>query len=196
MADDGNAEVASADMELAALIRHGDSGAEARLVAAYLPGIRVLVRKHCRPNDPVLDDIVQEVLMRVLVHLRAGEVRDTNALPAYVRSMVANISIAEYRRRERNGHGDPADYADHLASEDGPEDATERDHRSTLVTRLLAELPMPRDREILLRHYVQDQSQDVICAEMGIEQGLYRRVLHRARDRLRVIAERLGLRKN
>lgn len=194
MADDGSTELANPDRELAVLIRHGDSSAEARLVAAYLPGIRVLVRKHCRPNDPVLDDIVQEVLMRVLVHLRAGEVRDIGALPAYVRSMVSNIAIAEYRRRERNGRGDPADYIDIFSDNDGPEDVTDRERRSRLIARLLAELPMERDREILLRHYLQDQSQDVICAEMGIEQGLYRRVLHRARDRLRVIAERLGLR--
>lgn len=192
MADDGSGEGDNPDIELVTRIRHGDGGAEVRLMAAYLPGIRTLARKHCRANDPVLDDVVQEVLMRVLVHLRAGELREGEALPAYVRSMVANIAIAEYRRRERNNDG--GDGIGTLVSDDSPEDNVDREHRSGLVIRLLAELPVARDREILMRHYVQAQAQEQICAEMGIDPGLYRRVLHRARDRLCLLAERRGLR--
>lgn len=197
MADEGNVEVSGFSNEIAELIRQGDSDAEARLVAAYLPGIRVLVRKHCRPNDPVLDDIVQEVLMRVLMHLRAGEVRDCNALPAYMRSMVANIAIAEYRRRERTGHFDPSEFLDTLAdTDDGPEYATDREHISGQVSRLLAELPVERDREILLRHYVKEQDLEQVCTEMKISKDLYRRVLFRARERLRRLAELSGLREH
>lgn len=196
MGDTGGDKETAMQVEWIDRIRCGDGEAEARLVEAYLPGIRVLVRKHCRPNDPALDDLVQDVLVRVLVHLRDGEMRDPVALPSYVRTLVANIVINEYRRRGLCDRHDGGDALDALTDSDNPENAAERNTRLGLVTRLLGELPVARDREILIRHYVHDEQQDHICNELGIDQKLYRRVLHRARERLRSLADRLGMRSN
>lgn len=194
MGDDGAGEDIAPDIELADRIRMGDAGAEAKLVAAYLPGIRMMVRKHCRPNDPALDDLVQDVLVRVLVHLREGDVRDPVALPSYVRTLIANIVINEYRRRGQCHRDDGLNALDSLSDPDNPENAADRAGRLDLVGRLLRELPVARDREILIRHYVNDEQQDHICSDMGIDQTMFRRVLHRARKRLRGIADKIGMR--
>ncbi len=196
MADNTGDDDVAMQIEWVDRIRRGDGDAEARLVEAYLPGIRVLVRKHCRPNDPALDDLVQDVLLRVLVHLRDGEMRDAVALPSYVRTLVANIVINEYRRRGLCDRHDGGDALDALSDPDNPEHAAERNSRIGLVARLLGELPVARDREILIRHYVHDEQKDHICNELGIDQKLYRRVLHRARERLRSMADRIGMRSN
>lgn len=174
---------------LAARIRGGDGEAEAELLAAYLPGVRVMVRKQCRPNDPALEDLVQDVLVRVLVHLRDGEVRDPMALPSYVRAMVSNTVISKYRQRSQRQMHDGVNALESLSDPDNPEKSADRASRLQLVERLLGELPVARDREILVRHYVNDEQQDLICSEMGIERALFRRVLHRARKRLRILAE-------
>ena len=196
MGDDGGVDGVVPEMELADRIRLGDGDAEARLVAAYLPGIRVMVRRQCRPNDPALDDLVQDVLVRVLVHLRDGQVRDPIALPSYIRTLVANIVINEYRRRSQSERHDGSDTLDALRDPDNPENAADRAVRLDLVGRLLGELPVARDREILIRHYVNDEQPDHICSDMGIDQNLFRGVLHRARKRLRGMAERIGMRCN
>lgn len=194
MGDVGGVDDEPPKMGLAERIRLGDGDAEAKLVAAYLPGIRMMVRKHCRPNDPALDDLVQDVLVRVLVHLREGEVRDPVALPSYVRTLVANIVINEYRRRGQCQHDDGINALDSLSDPDNPENAADRAGRLDLVGRLLGELPVARDREILIRHYVNDEQQDHICSDMGIDQTMFRRVLHRARKRLRSMADKIGMR--
>lgn len=194
MGDDGAGDGVTPEVELADRIQHGDGDAEARLVAAYLPGIRVMVRKQCRPNDPALDDLVQDVLVRVLMQLRAGEVRDPVALPSYMRALVANIVINEYRRRGQRQHHDGVNVLDALSDPDNPEKAADRASRLQLVERLLEELPVARDREILIRHYVNDEQQERICSDLGIDQALFRRVLHRARKRLCTMAERIGMR--
>ena len=69
-------------------IAAGDHSAEIEFVRAYERGVRALVRRHCRPGDPIVDDIAQEVLARVLERLRLGAVRDASALPAYVQATI------------------------------------------------------------------------------------------------------------
>lgn len=192
MGSDG--DVVALEVDLADRIRQGDGDAEARLVAAYLPGIRVMVRKQCRPNDPALDDLVQDAVGRLLAQLRAGKVRDPVALPSYVRALVANIVINEYRRRGQRQHHDSADVLDALSDPDNPERAADRASRLQLVGRLLEGLPVARDREILVRHYVNDEQQELICSDLGIDQALFRSVLHRARKRLCSMAEQIGMR--
>lgn len=152
------------------------------------------MRKHCRANDPALDDLVQDVLVRVLVHLRDGEMRDPVALPSFVRSLVAKIVINEYRRRSLSDRHDAGDALDALTDPDNPEIAAVRATRLGLVARLLGELPVARDRKILIRHYAHNEQQDHICNHLGIDQKLYRRVLHRARERLGAMADRIGMR--
>ena len=194
MGDDGGIDGVAPEIELADRIRLGDGNAEARLVASYLPGIRVMVRTQCRPNDPAIDDLVQDALVRVLVHLRDGDVRDPTALPSYIRAVVVNIVINEYRRRSQTERHDGSDALDAVRDPDNPENAADRTRRLDLVERLLGELPVARDREILIRRYVNDEQPEQICIEMGIHQSLFRRVLHRARKRLRGVADKIGMR--
>ncbi|MEO6075437.1 MAG: sigma-70 family RNA polymerase sigma factor [Dokdonella sp.] len=196
MADIGGDDDVAMRVEWVDRIHRGDGEAEARFVQAYLPGIRVLVRKHCRPNDPALEDLVQDVLVRMLLHLRGGEVRDPVALPSYVRSLVANIVTSEYRRRARRDQQDGSLAVDVLTDPDNSENAAERSTRVSQVARLLGELSVARDREILIRHYVHDEHQSETCNQLGIDQKLYRRVLHRARERVSAVADRDGMRLN
>ena len=52
------------------------------------------------------------------------------------------------------------------------------------LQRLIDMLPIERDREILLRHYLQDQSKFDICDELSLSGENYDRVISRARIRL------------
>jgi RNA polymerase sigma-70 factor (ECF subfamily) len=63
------------------------------------------------------------------------------------------------------------------------------------VKRILQQLPTPRDREILMRFYLQEEEKDAICRDLRLEADQFDKVLHRARARLKELLEAQGLRK-
>lgn len=128
---------------LVARVAAGDRAAEQQFVHDYRDGVRVLVRRHCRANEPMLDDLVQDALQSVLQHLRAGELRDPSPCPAYVRRTVAFIVAAEYRKRGRHGPSDELD-AEHPSQDDDPERAAIRAPSRQLLQRASSQ-PPPSD---------------------------------------------------
>lgn len=178
---------------LVAAIATGDPRAESEFVASFGPGVRALVRRHARPREPAIDDLSQEVLRQVLEALRRGDLRDAAALPTYVRSTVVNAVRAEYRRRERRDHDSAPDVLDHIPAADDPAAATQRVQLARAVRELLAELPVERDRQLLRRFYLDEDDANTVCADLGIEASHFRRVAHRARERLRELLLRAGL---
>jgi len=61
------------------------------------------------------------------------------------------------------------------------------------VKRILQELSSPRDREILVRFYLQEEEKAAICRDLGLESDHFDKVLHRARARLKELLEASGL---
>ena len=53
-----------------------------------------------------------------------------------------------------------------------------------------------RDREILVRLYLQEEEKDTICRDLGLEAEHFDKVLHRARGRLKELLEASGLQRS
>ena len=181
--------VATSQADLVDRIAHGDRGAESEFVRRFERGVRALVRRHCRPGDPVVDDLVQDVLAGVIERLRAGAVRDASALPGYVQAAAVYATNAEYRQR-RPTQTDAA--IEELSDGDGPHKQLAADQLAELLRRLLTALPVERDREILTRFYLHEEDRDRICRSLAIESGHFHRVLFRARVRFRELLEQSG----
>ena len=186
------AAAATSNVDLVQRILAGDRAAEVQFVRQYQAGVRALVRRHCRPNDPCVDDLVQDVLQCVLQKLRGGELRNAGALPGYVQTIAVNSTTAEYRRRGRLSEVSDEALATSVV-DDNPLRDVERRELGTRVRAVLADLPVARDREILDRFYLQEQSKAAVCASLGIDESHFHRVVYRARERLRELAERAGL---
>lgn len=193
MAESGTQVRSHEAPSIAQRIAAGDRAAESEFVAQYRDGVRTLVRRHCRPNEPMVDDLVQDVLHRVLQQLRAGELRDAAALPGYVRQAVVFTTTAEYRKRARRGEDQTAP-PDTLADADDPERRATRDELTRRVRALLGELTVARDRELLRRFYIDEQDKDEVCAALAIDESHFHRVLFRARQRLRDLLVAAGVR--
>ena len=181
---------AGAELTLVARIRAGDRDAESEFVRLYERGVRVLMRRHCRLGDPVVADLSQEVLMHVLERLRAGALRDADALPGYVRSTVVRTANAEYRRRRDI---DPGAVLEDLPSSENPAERHAANQLAALLKALLAQMPVARDREILSRFYLKEEDRDDVCRELGIDSTHFHRVVHRARERFRTMLAQAGL---
>jgi RNA polymerase sigma-70 factor (ECF subfamily) len=63
-------------------------------------------------------------------------------------------------------------------------------HLAEAVAALLDELPTERDRQVLMRFYLDNSDKQQLCAELGLSPKHFDRVLMRARSRLRTIIER------
>jgi len=179
-----------AAMDLVARIAAGERDAEREFVRSYERGVRALVRRHCRPNDPIVDDIAQDVLARVLQRLRAGAIREAAALPAYVQSTIVYATSAEYRSRRAAG---TTAELDELASDDNPHERASTSQQATMLRALLAQLPVARDREILSLFYLDEEDKDDICRRLGIDASHFHRVVFRARERFRHLLDEAGI---
>lgn len=178
------------DAVVVARIAAGDRLAEAEFVRKYERGVRVLVHRHCRPNDPVVDDLTQDVLTRVLERLRAGAIRDAVALPAYIQTTVVYATSAEYRNRR------PAETVaavEDIAGGEDPPAQLSSEELGRLLKSLLGQLPIARDREVLIRFYLDEMDKEQVCEQLGIDASHFHRVIHRARERFRLLLLQVGI---
>jgi len=189
-ADDGTAARQADEFGWVARIAEGDGHAETEFVRRYGRGVRALVRRHCRPGDPAVDDLTQDVLAGVLDRLRAGAIRDPAALPAYIQATIARAASAEYRSR-RSEVAISAVNELHAGSDPVDDAAAAQLHG--LLRALMQTLPVARDREVLARFYLDEQDRDEVCRSLGIDAAHFRRVVFRARERFRELLLAAGL---
>ncbi len=182
--------------DLAERIRLGDRDAESILLSRFVIGVRVLLRRHVGKSPIIIDDLAQDVLSAVLEQLRKGGIRDAAALPAYIRTSALHRLHAEQRAQqgaakshEQVNNDDPRLIAEGMHAGDQLDAA----RKARQIRELLSTLPVARDREILQRFYLHEESCDVICAALAIDADHFRRVIHRARTRFREILIKAGL---
>lgn len=183
--DDAQTARSDSDVDmLVARIAAGDAAAEISFVERYQRKVTILVRRHCRPNEPQVPDIVQEVLTAVLLRLRKGELRDARALPGYVQVTVTRMTAAEYRRQANAPTALPDEQLPEMADDSiDPGARLDEARRARAVRHMLGQLRVSRDRELLERFYLREESKEEVCAALAIDADHFHRVHFRARER-------------
>jgi RNA polymerase sigma-70 factor (ECF subfamily) len=96
-------DVGLSDADLAPRIADGDREAEAEMCRRMGPRIRLYGLRHLR-SPAAADDLVQQVLLKVLESLRASRVREADKLAHFVlgtcRMMVLDLRRASHRQEE------------------------------------------------------------------------------------------------
>ncbi len=172
----------------AALVAHaraGDAQAEADIIRRYQRGLRFLLRR--RTGDAELaDDLLQETWIVALRKIRAGEVAEPERLAGFLCGIARNLALGDARKTIRRQTMANSDYVDRVAdSEPGIFEQVSRAEACTHVRRMIGELKMKRDREILRRFYVDDEDKETICHDLQIDSTHFNRVLYRAKARFR-----------
>lgn len=179
-------------VELAERIRGGDEAAATELVERFRRGLTLVLRRRCGDVETA-EDLVQETFLLVLEKIRQDALEAPERLAGFIHGTARNLLLANRRREGRlSAFGDgasaeagPRPVEPVAEPGPGPFDTLLRREESRLVRELLAEMPYPRDRQVLIRFYLSQQPKESLCAELGIEPGHFRRVLYRARERLR-----------
>jgi RNA polymerase sigma-70 factor, ECF subfamily len=164
------------------------------LAAVYrdYPGLRALILRRVRDAD-VAADILQDAAVTTLEKLRSGEIAHPENLGGYLYRVALN-HLRNHRRKDRAAVSS-ADSLDELRdAEDDPDWArVGRPQWASVARRMLEEMPVARDREVLVRFYLDDEDKEKICSELQLSEEHFNRVIFRARNRFRELVERRGL---
>ncbi len=176
--------------DLVRRIQAGDRRAEEILVETYGEGLAFLVRRWTRDRETAAD-LCQETLSRAIEKLRRGELRDPASLPSFLRGLAWNLSIDHYRRQSRHSEREAPLHAalDPPDPGPGPLASLLRQEKIGLARRLLDELPIERDRLVLLRFYLEEEDKERIEADLGLTRAEFNMVLFRARRRYQALFE-------
>ncbi|MGD9599539.1 MAG: RNA polymerase sigma factor [Steroidobacteraceae bacterium] len=156
-----------------------DAAAEAELCRRFGPRLRLYGLRHLR-SEAAAADLAQDVLIIVLVKLRAGQVRDTERLGAFVLGTARQCAMDSRRggaRRERLLGTFPVDWQP-LEAEDAEALDTVRLHD---CLQRLAE----RERTVLLMSFYNDMAANAVGVELGLSAENVRVIRHRGIRRLR-----------
>jgi len=193
----GDLEEAVVAADLTGRIRAGDPAAENELVQRYGERLRYVLRRQMSAFPHDVDDVIQESLLAAIERLRNGGLEEPARLGGFIYGIARNLRLAKLREHARHdGSVDPdliSTIPDGRQSPDGLQSSAET---TRIVRRLLTELGAhrgrERDREVLFRLFLRQQRREEVCEALGISPEHLRRVVHRAKRRLKaLIAESL-----
>jgi RNA polymerase sigma-70 factor (ECF subfamily) len=171
------------DERYVAGLRKRDPEVESHFVAYFKTPIWLKARRQLRAPD-LVEDALQETLLRVLRHFRSGKTLESpERLPAFVHSVCHNVTLEMIRSKTRHPQ----------VSENAQEPVDRRDdaelqlvteERKRLVREILSQLP-EKDRELLRLAALEEVENAELCRRFGVTPDYLRVLLHRARLRFR-----------
>ncbi len=163
-------------------IRAGEGSAMEELYRLFYRGVKFYLCRQLGMQE--LDDKIHDTFVIVVQAIRRGELREPERLMGYVRTVVrrqvaAHIDQVIHNRRETVELDDGVRLADLRGN---PEQIAIVDEQADLMTQVLRTISR-RDREILTRFYLQEQTQEEICSDMGLSETQFRLLKSRAKQR-------------
>jgi RNA polymerase sigma-70 factor (ECF subfamily) len=153
-----------------------------------------VILRRAANGRPVAEDLYQEVFLRAIEKVRAGEVRDPERLSGFICGLARNLAIDHFRRGTTSVVGrDPGVVESGRDQGPGPLEQVLRKEDERFVRQTVEELPAARDRQLLWRFYIREEDKEGICADLKLSSLQFNRVLHRARERFRDLYKKRGI---
>ena len=181
--------------QLVEKIRLDDQCALEELYRIFSRGMRYYLCRQLGPQD--LDDRVHDSFLIVVQAIRRGDLREPERLMGFARTIVrrqiaGHIDIAVQQRKQQVDLDTSAPLPDSGVS---PEAAAMTREEEALAVSVLKGISR-RDREILTRFYLDEQSQEEICRDMSLSETQFRLLKSRAKARFGELGKRKLSRKN
>jgi RNA polymerase sigma-70 factor (ECF subfamily) len=170
-------------------IHGGDESGMEELYRLFGRGIRYYLCRQLGHQE--LDDKVHDTFVIVVQAIRRGELREPDRLMGFVRTVVrrqvaAYIDDAVHSRRDELNLDLGIRVADRR---NNPEQSAAFRQKVEFMLEVLRALS-ERDREILTRFYLDEESQETICREMILSETQFRLLKSRAKARFGEIGKR------
>jgi RNA polymerase sigma factor (sigma-70 family) len=165
---------------LVAQVKAGEDAGMEQLYKLFSRGIRYYLCRQLGPQE--LEDKVHDTFLIVVNAIKRGDLREPERLMGFVRTIVrrqvaAYIEQAVHNRREQTDLENGVAVADRTRN---PEQEAMIRQKAELMKSVLQALSQ-RDRDILVRFYLLEQSQDQICREMSLTETQFRLLKSRAK---------------
>jgi RNA polymerase sigma-70 factor (ECF subfamily) len=171
------------DVELVKLVAAGSQKAEAMLYSRFQKSLLIMLEQ--RTKDVArAEDLTQDTLLTVIRRLKEGGIDYPERLTSFVHQTAKYTFIGWVRKL--SNQTELRESVDDV-SEDRPtiDESLVVEQRRACVRKIIAEMKVPRDREILYRVYVWEQSKPLVCEALELSPQHYDRVVSRARNRFK-----------
>jgi RNA polymerase sigma-70 factor, ECF subfamily len=184
---EGYVELFAFTREYVERLREGDPSTEQHFVAYFDQLLRIKLRARMFASETV-EDLRQETYIRVLITLRKDGVRQPERFGAFVNGICNNVIQEFYRATSRTSPWDDTylELPDQALDGEGLLATKQTKQRVRLV---IQELPK-KDRDLLCAYFLEEKDKDEVCAQFGVERDYFRVLLHRAKDKFRVLYEK------
>jgi RNA polymerase sigma-70 factor, ECF subfamily len=170
-------------------IRQGDLDAVEELYQMFSNGIRHYFVRQLGPLN--LDERIHDCLLIVVNSIRQGELHEPERLISFVRLIVqgevVRFTNVAAQQRQQEDYLKPDASQVHYGISSGS--AAILDEQANVASDLLKALST-RDREILTRFYLEEQTEEAICREMKLTTLQFRTAKSLARSRLGDLGKR------
>jgi RNA polymerase sigma-70 factor, ECF subfamily len=172
-----------------------DAGLTTGQLLRDMEGLRLQLTRLTR-NADIAADLLQDAIVTALQKLSDGEFVCRRQLDGYVYRVALN-HLRNHRRKDKSLVSDP-DAAQDLADPDSGcvTESLQSAQWARLAREVLSQVTPPRDRDLLVRFYLHEESKESLCRLFGLSELHFNRVMFRARERFREMLHRRGLGKS
>ncbi len=176
-------------VDLVERLKTEDQSGMEELYKVFSRGVRFYLCRQLGPQD--LEDKVHDTFLIVVQAVRRGELREPERLMGFVRTVVrrqvaAHIDQAVHTRRQQVGL-EPGTVVVDL-NRNPEQTAIQQQHEQ--IAKTVLHSVSKRDREILTRFYLLEQSQEQICEQMNLTETQFRLLKSRAKARFGDLGKR------
>ncbi len=175
--------------ELAEKITQGDRSASNEFVKINYQWLLFVIRKKFSQSNNH-EDIVQDSFMLVINKLQQGKIRKTQAVLGFLRTTAINIGF-EYLRKDKKFKSSIDSELINLIEDvrDNVDVLTNLEWLDGIkkTRKIIDELKMQRDKDILLKFYFEDIDKASVCKQLNLSNEHFDRVLYRAKHRLKLL---------
>ena len=180
------------DSWLVAAVSEGDPLQHELYVKYRRPLLQVLLARRVTPD--VAQDLMQRTFVQAIQKIRSEGLMEPDKLGGYLHRTACNMA-AKYWRGELSRPHESVDDRHDLSDEAAPtlEERVDHELLARCVRELMAKLPTSRDREVLMRYYLHEESKASVCEALDLNGLQFNQVLWRARQRFGAILRQHGV---
>lgn len=170
-------------------IKAGEDTGMEQLYKLFSRGIRYYLCRQLGPQE--LEDKVHDTFLIVVNAIKRGDLREPERLMGFVRTVVRR-QVAGYIENAVHTRRDQTDLECGISVADrkhNPEQEAIIREKAELMRSSLNALSK-RDRDILVRFYLQEQPQEQICEEMSLTETQFRLLKSRAKAKFGEIGKK------
>jgi RNA polymerase sigma factor (sigma-70 family) len=147
-----------------------------------------------RIDRDAAQDLLQRTFLQAIKKIRAEGLEDPGNLGGYLYRTATKLASAYWRGELARHHDSDGDLMTSITDDAlSLEERTDHDILARSVRELIEELPGHRDREVLERFYLREESRVSICASLHLTSLQLNQVLWRARQRFGEVLRKHGL---